>query len=134
VTVAYKRGAAGTCDRVFSLIVRARGRCEFVDGLTGYQCTAPGQDAAHIIGRGRTGTRWVEDNAWCLCRFHHALVDVRPDEKMRMVHATIGLDRYLQLWDEAQAYTSARRTTKTLFVQETVARLKARRTELGLAA
>jgi hypothetical protein len=132
VTVARKRGDAGAADEYFRRIVKRRGQCEYVHPETGLQCLAQGVDTAHILGRSRLGVRWEEDNAWCMCRTHHKLVDERPHEKMWMVGRTIGLDRYLELWDQAEAFTSGRRTTKTLFVAETVDRLKARCVELGL--
>lgn len=126
MSVAQRKGAAGKADRLFSLIVRSRGRCEYPG------CTSQGPyDTAHIIGRGASGTRCIEDNAWCMCRTHHKLVDDWFDEKHAVVLATIGDERYLELRRQAEQYRTLPTTSATFWKAE-VERLTARCVELGI--
>ncbi len=94
------RAAKETCDRYFSLVVRARGYCERCGTTNGpFEC-------AHIIRRRFLGDpdgvplRHNETNAWCLCIECHDTVD--EDEKRAgaaLVHTTIGLDKYGELME-----------------------------------
>lgn len=126
MTVSRRSGNPGLADALFSRIVRSRGRCEYPG------CTSPGPfDTAHNIPRAASGTRCVEDNAWCLCRTHHHLVDSRWHEKQALTSATIGMVRYAELQALDVGYRDLP-TTSAVFWREEVARLKARCIELGL--
>jgi hypothetical protein len=91
VTV-YAKGPKGKADRLFSLVVRARGACERC-GESDYsklQC-------AHIRRREFVATRTMELNAWCLCAGCHLLTHAEADEFMDLVEQTIGLETYFEL-------------------------------------
>ena len=127
MTVARAKGDRGLADVLFSRIIRSRGRCEYPD------CRSDGPfDTAHLIGRGSSGTRCLEDNAACLCRTHHRLVDNWWDEKRRLVDATIGEDRYRELKAIAGEH-KFRPVTSAGFWASEVERLKARCRDLGLS-
>lgn len=126
MTVARRKGAPGKADRLFSLIVRSRGRCEWPG------CASQGPyDTAHVIGRSFSGTRCEEDNAWCLCRSHHAEVDQWPHKKMWLVRQTIGEPRYFELTRLAEEYRS-RPTTAARFWTDEAERLTVRCAELDI--
>ena len=124
MSVSRRNGAPGKADWLFSRIVRSRGRCE----MPGCNSTGP-FDTAHIIGRNYSATRCQEDNAWCMCRTHHQLVDAWPEEKMGLVAVTIGMKRYLELRDIAKAGPPPPQST---FWPNEVARLKDRCGELDI--
>ncbi len=71
--VASPKGAKAKADRLFSLIVRARGACQACGKTTNLQC-------AHIISRRYSQTRCVEDNAFCLCAGCHMRFTDHPVE------------------------------------------------------
>lgn len=89
--------AKSTADRYWSLIVRARGKCERCGDTTG-----PHQ-AAHIIRRrfvgdpDGIGLRTNLDNGVCMCHLCHRIVDEDPIEMTALVEQTIGLAKYLEL-------------------------------------
>jgi hypothetical protein len=124
VSVAQRKGAPGKADFLFSRIIRSRGFCQY----PGCDSTGP-YDTAHVIGRGYSATRCMEDNSWCLCRTHHALVDNWPDEKLSLVAQTIGMVRYLELRDIAKAGPPP---PQRLFWPGEVERLTERCRELGI--
>lgn len=123
MSVARRKGNPGRADFLFSRLIRSHGYCQYPD------CASPGPfDTAHIIGRRYSATRCQEDNAWCLCRSHHQKVDGWADEKIALVEATIGLDRYWQLRTLAEGgIPSASR-----FWADEVARLEDRCREQGI--
>ncbi len=124
MSVARRNGAPGKADMLFSRIIRSRGGCEYPG------CPSVGPfDTAHIIGRVYSATRCVEDNAWCMCRTHHQLVDQWPDEKLILVARTIGTSRYTELKETAQAGPPP---PKRLFWPAEVERLTERCRELGI--
>lgn len=126
MTVARAKGDKGRADFLFSRIVRSRGRCQYPG------CTSQGPyQAAHIIGRSLSGTRCIEDNAWCLCGTHHHLVDNWFMEKMGMVDATIGRERFGELEAIAREH-KFQPTTSVQFWKAERARLEARAAELGI--
>lgn len=126
MTVSRRKGNPGLADALFSRIVRSRGRCEY------HGCTSQGPyDTAHNIPRECSGTRCVEDNAWCMCRTHHRLIDKHWHEKRSLTLSTIGEDRYDELRSLADGYKD-RSGTSVLFWADEVHRLKARCDELGL--
>ena len=103
MTVATRKAAAGKADRLWSLIVRSRGRCQYPG--CDYVCScenAPRShtidcrlDAAHIIRRGAGNwTRTDEDNGLCMCKTHHWTIDNYADEMMMVIDATIGRSAY----------------------------------------
>ncbi len=112
---------------LFSRIIRSRGHCEYL----GCKSTGPFV-TAHIIGRGASGVRCVEDNAWCLCATHHALVDSWVDEKTMLIAQTIGHDRYRELRAIAEGYKH-RPITSSVFWTDEVQRLRLRCRELDLS-
>lgn len=63
-------------DTLFSLQVRAIGRCEADDGRP---CKGPLQ-CAHIFSRRYEGSRWMRSNAVSLCAGHHVFYTHRPEE------------------------------------------------------
>ena len=91
------RSAKATCDKYFSQIVRARGRCERCDRVAGpFEC-------AHVIRRrfvgdpDGIGLRTNEDNAWCLDAECHRLVDSDPVVFSQLVGDTLGFEKYAEL-------------------------------------
>jgi hypothetical protein len=50
-------------DSVWSMLIRSVGRCAV--------CGEAGNDAHHLIGRGRLATRHSLANGLCLCHAHH---------------------------------------------------------------
>lgn len=109
-------------DRLLRLIVRERVRCE--------RCSAPGCETAHIIRRRFTAVRWVEDNAWLLCRTCHTTVDNFALEHERLVEETIGSTRLGELLVLAQRGPDA---PASAWAKEERARLRARCAELGVS-
>lgn len=72
------------CDRLFSLIIRAEGKCQ----MCGVKCPCEGFPAkhsqgcpltcSHFVGRTANWTRTYEDNCTCLCFSCHAKVEGNP--------------------------------------------------------
>jgi hypothetical protein len=109
---------------LFARVIRARSyECERCHGV-------PATQTAHIIGRGYSATRCVEDNAWNLCGACHVTVDSFADSKMLLVSVTIGEERYGAL--RAQAVAGIGTWNSKLFWANEVDRLKARCEALGL--
>lgn len=110
----------GTADRLFSEIIRARGRCENcneTDYLT-LQC-------AHIIPRRYSVTRTDERNAWCLCWFCHRRFTDHVDEHMDFVDRTIGRELFLELKREALSGRKVDWRTEVLRLRSRLRELKA---------
>ena len=88
--------AKATAEKDFSVLVRARGACERCGTRTQLEC-------AHIVRRRFVGDpdgirlRTNEDNAWCLCRTCHALVDSHALEFSDLVDRTIGRHKFAEL-------------------------------------
>ncbi len=97
VTVSRVKGPKGSCDRLFSQIVRSIGCCE----RCGKHADVRELQAAHIIGRGKGSVlRCMTTpitNAWCLCPPCHRETTDYPSEFMKLVKATIGLKTYEEL-------------------------------------
>lgn len=98
MTVSRSKGDRGYCDMLFSRLVRSRGSCERCGKIE-----VP-FDTAHIIGRSYSMTRCELDNAWCLCRTCHVLVDNWWHEKQALVERTIGMTRYWALVAQARQH------------------------------
>lgn len=92
-----KASLAREADRLWSLLVRARGPvtfglCEYEKGFRGNAmiCPAPLStrfQAAHGISRRYRNTRWLLINGFCLCPAHHVYYTHRPlewDEWLRI--------------------------------------------------
>ena len=100
MTVSKAKGAKAKADKLFSQLVRSRGVCE--------RCGERSDVVtAHILGRRFSATRTDERNAWALDPTCHYVVDNWPDEKMRLVEETIGLEVYAEL--RAKAESTVRR-------------------------
>jgi hypothetical protein len=79
VTV-YVKGAKGKADRLFSQMVRGRGRCEARDWplwRPEHSCAGP-LETCHIISRRYAHTRCDPDNAVCLCSSAHRYFTANP--------------------------------------------------------
>lgn len=63
-------------DKLFSLIVRSKGRCELA-GLDNIHCGGVLQ-CMHIDTRGKHAIRWNEMNAICGCAGHHVYYTNNP--------------------------------------------------------
>lgn len=96
MTLARPKGAKGRADKLCSLLVRSRGRCQMCGSTQNLQ-------AAHIVSRRFNATRVDPLNLWCLCATDHFRVDTHPDEKLALAEKTIGLDTYYELKRRAEA-------------------------------
>lgn len=79
----YPKGPKGKADRLFSLVVRARGECAACHATEDLQC-------AHIRSRRFSWTRTLEANAVCLCRSCHMRFTHDPLLWVRWVDGRIG--------------------------------------------
>jgi hypothetical protein len=86
----YAKGPRGKADRLFSLVVRARGACQRCGKAESLQC-------AHIVSRRYNNTRTDERNAWCLCAGCHLFLTEHPEEHVWFAQATIGDKVYEEL-------------------------------------
>lgn len=78
--VKRRNGAKGKADRLFSQLVRSRGRCEARDWPlwpTPHLCSGP-YETAHIYSRRYSHTRCDPDNAMCLCSSAHRYFTANP--------------------------------------------------------
>jgi hypothetical protein len=94
--------AEQVADRAFSRWVRTRDdRCTAV-GVIDHDCAA-GLQAAHIVGRRRSATRFDPLNVWSLCPAAHRHVDQHGSEhaKYRWAVAVLGEDGYRDLMERA---------------------------------
>jgi DNA polymerase III alpha subunit len=92
--VGSPKGAKAKADRLFSQLIRSRGRCESC-GSTSYLQTA------HVVSRRFSATRCDENNALCLCaKCHHHYTD-HPVEWGRFVVEHMGETAYEWLRDKA---------------------------------
>lgn len=123
------------CDDLFSLIIRAEGKCQ----MCGYRCTcdtfpvshraAPACNltCSHFVGRTANWTRTYEDNCTCLCRSCHARVEGNPP---------LHVEWFTGLRGSAVARECQRRGEMTSLNRfdwhDEYERLKARAVELGI--
>lgn len=96
MTLSRPKGPKGKADKLCSLVVRSRGRCESCGSTQNLQ-------AAHIHGRRFNATRVDLLNLWCLCATCHWRVDNHADEKLALAERTIGLNAYHELKQKAEA-------------------------------
>lgn len=94
------RGAKGKADRLFSQLIRSRGRCENCGGTTNLQ-------TAHVIPRRYAAVRVDPANAYCLDARCHMRFTEHAAEWMDFVDRTIGRAEYDRLWQKAQAGVKA---------------------------
>jgi 5-methylcytosine-specific restriction endonuclease McrA len=94
------KGAKGKADRVYSLLIRSRGRCENCGGTTNLQ-------TAHIIPRRYAAVRTDETNSYCLDARCHMRFTEHAAEWMDFIDRTIGRAEYDRLWAKAQAGVKA---------------------------
>ena len=92
----HAKGPKARADRFFSLIIRARGRCEKCGRTENLQC-------AHIFSRRYSTTRCDEANAWCLCAGCHMTLTGDPLAHVEFAFATIGEPAYRELRARALA-------------------------------
>lgn len=121
--VSQRKGDAGKCDGLFSKIVRSRGACERC-GESRYEKLT----TAHIVRRGYSLTRCMEENAWCLCYVCHRETE-EPVAFLEWVGQTIGRERYVELLAHAN---EGQHGNAKLFWRSELVRLNARAAELGL--
>lgn len=124
VPVSRRKGDAGRADMLFSRLIRSRGVCE--------RCGQMATDAAHIVRRGWSATRCVEDNAWALCRSCHRATEEDPKEFVTLVQATIGIVRYDELRRRAQAGLAGLGMSSATFWLSERTRMEARCKALGV--
>lgn len=118
--VGRPHGDKAKADKLFSLIIRSRGRCEGCGSAWNLQC-------AHVVSRRFANTRCDEDNAYCLCAKCHMFYTDHPVDFGLFVTERMGTEPYLRLQQRAHA------TTKVKW-PEVVARLDARWKEIEAAA
>jgi HNH endonuclease len=91
-----KQSQTATADTLFSLIVRAPGKCV----ILGCPKTA-GLQCAHGFSRRYRATRWDERNAFCMCQGHHHWYTHRPLEWDEWLRAVWGPELYETLRETA---------------------------------
>lgn len=83
----------GKCDRLFSLIIRAGGKCE-----SGRLARHGGTlQCAHGFSRSYKAIRWDRRNAWCLCSACHVYFTHRPLEWDMWLVEQWGADLYAEM-------------------------------------
>lgn len=117
--------AKGKADRIFSILVRLRRRCEKCG-----QTDRSKLQTAHIIGRRYSATRTDERNAWCLCAGCHLRLTDHPDEHVAFIFETIGPELFEEL--KAKAYAGIQGSAE-LFWESEVVRLQALLAEVEAA-
>jgi len=107
-------------DRLFSLIIRSRGRCQKCGTVEKLQC-------AHVVSRRYAGTRWNELNAFCLCSGDHMYFTYRPLEWDEWCINEMGQETWSRLRWEALKVT---KPDYPMLVES----LRQRAHQLGIAA
>lgn len=74
-------------DKIVSLIVRARGKCETCGKKENLQC-------CHIFSRKFNNTRWDLDNLLCLCAGCHFMTHAEPLYFGEFVKRILGGEKY----------------------------------------
>src|SRR5690606_9811550 len=96
----YGKGLKAKATKLHSLVVRSRGRCERCGSTSNLQ-------AAHIVPRRYSVTRCDPEAAWALCAGCHLRTTEHADEHMALVEQTIGLERFWELKQAAEAGVKA---------------------------
>lgn len=84
-------------DKLFSQWIRSEGRCEWEDGEHGGKL-----ETAHINSRTYLVTRWLPENALCLCSKHHFYAHQNPLEFAEFVRKLYGKTKYEALRRKAK--------------------------------
>ena len=100
MAVSRAKGSKAKCDRLFSLIIRARGGCQNCPERRYEQL-----QTAHIISRRYSHTRCDIDNAYCLCAACHRRFTDYPASFGEFVRETIGQLAYDDLVLKSQERT-----------------------------
>lgn len=87
-------------DRLFSQIIRARGRCQRCDKKPPEVVL----HCAHIYSRRYTAIRWDERNSLCLCASCHFWSHQHPVEWSLFIEDLFGVEQLRSLLEEARAY------------------------------
>ena len=88
------KSLAKKCDKLFSEIIRKRGKCEACGSTENLQC-------AHIHSRRYRNIRWNISNAICLCRGHHFYYTNHPLEWEQFIYEIRGREVWEDLKKEA---------------------------------
>ena len=81
-------------DKLFSQIVRKRGKCAWCGTKEGLEC-------CHIFSRKYRSLRWSLDNAVCMCHSHHFYSHSNPILFAEFVKNYLGEEKY-ELLKEAR--------------------------------
>lgn len=73
-----RKGKPGKADKLFSELVRSKGRCEAADWDGWYHVCSPQLQTCHVIGRRYAATRTDFDNAICCCASAHTHFTNKP--------------------------------------------------------
>lgn len=88
--------AKHAADRFFSKHIRSAGVCR----AAGVRFACGGiLECCHVITRARMATRWLDENAMCMCSGHHVWFTHNPDAWREYVRG-IGID-YEELYRRA---------------------------------
>ena len=74
-------------DQLFSKVVRARGKCEKCGKRSNLQ-------TSHIYSRSAKETRWLLENALCLCAGDHFWWHKQPIEAIEWLKGYLGIKKY----------------------------------------
>jgi hypothetical protein len=91
------------CDKLFSEIVRSRGRCEARVAKTCSGADPERLQCAHIISRRYNAVRWDEENALCLCSACHMFFTWHPVEWELFIDERRGFGAYRDMLRRAIA-------------------------------
>lgn len=113
--------AVKTADRWFSNIIRSVGECK-------HCYSSLRLEAAHVFSRGYLNTRWLEENAVCLCHDCHLWFTAHPIEWEEWCISWMGEHLYMRLRHRAYLVTGI-----PIDYDALKTRLRYRLKELGLA-
>lgn len=122
------RSRMAEADRLFSLIVRSRGKCEI--GVVG-KCPSGGLQCAHIVSRRYRAVRWDESNALCACAGCHHWMTVRPLEWERWCDENLGAETHAWLKQRALTERNPKVAEVTALLQKRWDAIEARMGEAG---
>ena len=92
------KGYKAKADKLTSLIVRHKGKCERCGSTSNLQCS-------HIMSRRYSATRCDLNNVQCLCAGCHIFYTNNPVEFARWIESSIGMVAYEKLREKAHAVT-----------------------------
>lgn len=92
------KGMKAEADRLFSQLIRSKGRCEWCGSTLNLQCS-------HVVSRKYNSVRWDEDNAECLCARCHRRAHDFPAINGRRLERKMGAQAFDALHLRAQAVT-----------------------------